>query len=265
MYEYQVAEEIFKAENVCLSFGEKVVLRDVNFSIKNVTRKDLKQGQVISLCGRSGIGKSQLFKICAGLKPPTSGAVKIGSNLIDVKSGDVGVIPQNYLLFKHRTIRKNLELAVVNQTKDSKVMKEMIEHHAQEFHLMEHLDKYPMQLSGGQRQRVSILQQILTGNKFIFLDEPFSGLDSVMIEKVLKLLLKISLMDEYCTMVIVSHDIPNSVAISDDVWVLAKEEGREGATVIKEYDLKKMGLAWRENMRNTSAFTDLVNEIKKIM
>ena len=136
---------------------------------------------------------------------------------------------------------------------------------AEEFHLTEHLNKYPMQLSGGQRQRVAILQQILTGNKFILMDEPYSGIDNIMLAKVMQLITKVSLLHEHNTIIIVSHDISNSLAISDLVWVLAKEDDKEGATITKTIDLKKMGLAWREDIKRDSKFRDLVENVKEII
>lgn len=267
MITYTEHETILKAIDIDLNFGEKVVLRKVNFDIKNIVRAGLSQGQVISWIGRSGVGKSQLFKICAGLIKPTAGQVKIGVEQKDVKAGNVGIVPQNYILFNHRSIRSNLHIAVnhCGEKLQEKEKQNRIEVLAEEFGLTEHLNKYPMQLSGGQRQRVSILQQILTGNKFILMDEPFSGLDPIMIDKVVNLIRKISLMDELNTIVIVSHDISNAMAISDTTFVLAPEEGKSGATITKVIDLKAMGLAWRPDIKRDQHFRDVVEDIKKII
>jgi len=138
----------------------------------------------------------------------------------------------------------------------------MIRKYAEDFNLTEHLYKYPTQLSGGQKQRVSIIQQVLTDNKFILLDEPFSGLDSLMVDKVVNLLLKISTLSEYSTLVIVSHDVQTAMAISDEVWVLAKEPDKEGATITHTYDLKEMGMAWEPNIRKRTDFQELVETVK---
>ncbi len=267
MIDYQEKETILKADKINLSFGKKIVLRDVSFDIKDVTRAGVSQGQVETIAGRSGIGKSQLFKICAGLGEPTSGTIKIGVDQHIVNAGDVGIVPQNYILFNHRTILKNLLIALnrSGQKLSDKEKTDIINKFAEDFDLLEHLNKYPGQLSGGQKQRTSIVQQILTGNKFILMDEPFSGLDSVMIDKVTKLILKISLMDELNTIVIVSHDISNALAVSDKVLVLAKEEGKEGATITKEFDLKKMGLAWRPDIKRDAEFRELVENVKTII
>jgi len=242
---YNVEEPIFKVENVCLNY-DKPILKDINFQISNITRPDVAQGQVTTLLGRSGIGKTQLFKVLSGLTAPSSGNVLVGRELQPVRAGEVGVVAQNYLLFNHRTVRKNLLLSLLNSgvTLTKEQITHTIEQYATEFSILEHLDKYPLQLSGGQRQRVSIIQQILTGNKFILLDEPFSGLDAIVKERVIALLRRVSTLNEYNTMIVVSHDIESSLAISDSILVLAKPNENEGATIVQHIDLAQMGLAW---------------------
>lgn len=261
---YQKEAVILQAENISLQYDDKKILRDVNFKIHNITRPDCCQGQVVSLIGRSGIGKTQLFKILAGLNQPTSGTIKIGEDLHLVKEGEVGVVSQNYILFNHRTIKQNFEIALEHNTaklttndKDN-----IINEYADKFGLKEHLGKYPLQLSGGQRQRVSIIQQAMTSNKFILLDEPFSGLDAVVIDKVIELLLKVSTLDEMSTLIIISHDIENSLAISDTAFILANQPGKEGATITEELDLIEMGFAWDKDIQTKKSFQDLVKQMK---
>ncbi|MFI5204069.1 MAG: ATP-binding cassette domain-containing protein [Flavobacteriales bacterium] len=254
---------ILKVEKVCLSY-DRQILRNVSFEVHNITRPNVKQGQVVSLIGRSGIGKTQLFKILSGLREPTSGSVNIGLDLHPVVAGEVGIVPQNYILFNHRTIFDNLKLGLRGSaTKYSeKDKKSLINDYAAKFELKEHLKKYPMQLSGGQRQRVSIIQQILTGNKFILLDEPFSGLDQLMKDKVVELLVSVSELDDLNTLVIVSHDIENSLAISDTAFILANEPNKEGATITETIDLMEMGLSWNREIKQNKKFQELVAQMK---
>jgi ABC-type nitrate/sulfonate/bicarbonate transport system ATPase subunit len=260
---YKREEIILKVENVNLSY-DRPILRDINFEVHNITRPGLHQGQVVSLIGRSGIGKTQLFRILSGLLAPGSGSVKIGPDLHTVVAGEVGVVPQNYILFNHRSIYNNLKIGLSGAAKQlsAKEQDEVIRDYADKFGLGEHLKKYPMQLSGGQRQRVSIIQQILTGNKFILLDEPFSGLDPVIKDKVLELLVKISLLDELNTLIVVSHDIENSFAISDTAFILANQEHKEGATITEIIDLSKMGLCWDPEIKKNKDFQELVAQMK---
>ncbi len=265
-----IKEPILKIDNVNLSYGGRKILRDINFEIKNITRQGVKQGQIVSLIGRSGIGKSQIVKLISALNKPDSGSILIDSDLHPVTSGEVGVVSQNYILFNHRTIYKNLELSLKhNQNKkiefNTESNSEIINYYANIFDLSNHLNKYPNQLSGGQRQRCSIVQQLLTGNKFILFDEPFSGLDCLMIDKVVDTLLKVSLQNEYNTILIISHDLENSLAISDSAHIIAKEDNLEGATIIKSYNLINMGLAYNPNIKNLIEFKNLLTEIKRIL
>jgi polar amino acid transport system ATP-binding protein/sulfate transport system ATP-binding protein/NitT/TauT family transport system ATP-binding protein len=261
MTRYTKQEVILKAENVNLSYDGKTILRDINFEIKNIVRPGLKQGQVVSLIGRSGIGKTQLFKLLSGLQKPTSGSITIHDNK-EVKAGDMGVIFQNYYLFEWRTVYNSLLLAA-GQNNDLKGKeKEAIEDFALHFDLKEHLRLYPQQLSGGQRQRASIIQQLLKGSDFLLLDEPFSGLDVWVLDKVVDLLLDVSLSNEMKTLIIVSHDIATAVAISDTVFILGNVEDKPGATIKKEIDLIERGLAWEKVIKQQKIFMDTVEEIK---
>jgi len=263
MTTYQKNELLISVEKVNLTY-DKPILRDVNFKIHNITRPGVNQGQVISLIGRSGIGKTQLFKILAGLIQPDTGNVLVGLDQHPVEAGDVGIVPQNYILFNHRTIFENFKIALrhcVDKTDENK-QQELINYYADRFDLTEHLKKYPLQLSGGQRQRVSIIQQVLTGNKFILLDEPFSGLDALIIDKVTHLLMEISTLHELNTLIIVSHDIENSLAISDTAFILARQQGLEGATITETLDLIDMGLAWMPDIKENATFQKLVSDMR---
>lgn len=252
---------LLEAKGLGLSFDDKIILRDINFSIKDIVRPGMQQGQVVSLIGRSGIGKTQLFKILSGLQQPSSGTVTINGNK-KVQAGDMGVIFQNYYLFEWRTVYHSLMLAAKMNTALKGKEREMIDHYTAAFNLEDALQKYPQQLSGGQRQRASIIQQLLKGSNFLLLDEPFSGLDVCVLDRVTNLLLQVSVSDELKTLIIVSHDISTSVAISDTVIILGNETGKPGATIKKEIDLIERDLAWKTGIKKEKAFIETVEEIK---
>jgi len=254
-------EVVLQARNVNLSYEGKQILRDINFEIKNITRPGMHQGQVISLIGKSGIGKTQLFKLLSGLQSPTSGEILIHKNR-KVEPGDMGVIFQNYYLFEWRSVYKSLLLAAKKNPLLKGKEKDAIKQHAADFNLSDHLQKYPQQLSGGQRQRVSIIQQLLKGSDFLLLDEPFSGLDVLVLDKVVELLLKVSVSDDLKTLIIVSHDIATSVAISDTVFILGEEKGKPGSTIVKEIDLIERELAWERDIKSKKEFGETIGEIK---
>jgi polar amino acid transport system ATP-binding protein/sulfate transport system ATP-binding protein/NitT/TauT family transport system ATP-binding protein len=212
----------------------------------------------------------------SGLRKPDSGTVVIrerkpaetGGGAIEiwqqriVEPGDMGVIFQNYYQFGWRTVRQSLLLAARKNKALAGKEDDAIRDYAGRFDITEVLNHYPAQLSGGQQQRVSIIQQLLKGADFLLLDEPFSGLDVCVLDKVTELLLQVSLSDELKTLIIVSHDIATSVAISDTVFILGREKGREGSTLVKEIDLMERGLAWREDVRQEKAFGETLAEIK---
>lgn len=261
MMNYSKNEVLLSVRNLDLTMANRSILKNVNFNIHNITRPGITQGQVVSLVGRSGIGKTQLFRILAGLNTPDKGEVLLSNNK-PVSAGDMGVVFQNYYLFEWRTIEQSLFMAAKqNPLLVDNAANAVIEH-ARSFDLHLHLDKYPAQLSGGQRQRASIIQQVLKGSEFLLLDEPFSGLDVCVLENVVSLLLKVSVTDEVKTLIIVSHDIETSVAISDTVLILGKPETDVGATIVKEIDLIQRGLAWQPEIRNTPIFRETVQEIK---
>lgn len=253
-----------------MSFQEKLVLRDINLEIKDIVNDSACTGQVITLLGRSGVGKTQLLKIIAGLQKPTTGNVLVGLDQQPVQPGEVGMVLQNYPLFAHRTLLSNLQL--VSREKDK------IESYLNDFDLSQHKDKYPSQLSGGQRQRAAIVQQLLSSEHFILLDEPFSGLDPVAIEKLLGNITKVVNQDEANTCILSSHILEPALAISDNVLMLGSETRDEfvsaeqitkthvvpGATIRYAYDLAANGLAWNPEIRKDPKFIELVEQIRNI-
>jgi polar amino acid transport system ATP-binding protein/sulfate transport system ATP-binding protein/NitT/TauT family transport system ATP-binding protein len=276
MTAYTKKEILLQARNVSLTYGDKCILQDINFSIHDIVRPGLQQGQVVSLIGRSGIGKTQLFRLLSGLQKPSRGSITIrerrpvensdGSIQVYhermVEPGDMGVIFQNYYQFGWRTVGQSLLLAARQNKALAGKEEDAIGRYTEQFELSGMLQRYPSQLSGGQQQRVSIIQQLLKGSDFLLLDEPFSGLDICVLDKVVELLLQVSLSDELKTLIIVSHDIATAVAISDTVFILGKKTGQEGSTLVREIDLIDRGLAWEKDVRQMKAFTDTIREIK---
>lgn len=266
---YETRECLLKVENVSLTLGGKLILRDVNVEIKNIVRPGLQQGQVVALLGPSGIGKTRLFRILAGLDEPDSGRVLVGESMSPVRRGQVGVVAQNYPLFLHRTVLSNLVVAGQLGGLSKNESKTKSEKMLADFNLSDQANKYPVLLSGGQKQRVAIAQQFMCSEHFLLMDEPFSGLDLNAIEKVIEMITGIAGADEMKTIVIVTHDITAALEVADTVWVLGRDRDASGnvipgARIQKNYNLIDMGLAWRHDITDDPEFVKLMKEIRTI-
>ena len=257
-------------DHVSMRFGSELVLRDLNAQVLDVIRPGLCQGQVVGIYGRSGIGKSVLCRLMAGLAAPSAGTVRVGEAQGPVQAGAVGYVQQRYPLFNHYTLADNLLLAARRKHAPADAQAHT-ETYLDRFGLGPHRGKYPAQLSGGQRQRAAIAQQLLCSDHLILLDEPFSGLDVAMIDEVKKIIVEVTAMDELNTVLIVSHDIATTTALADRLWLLSHERDAAtgqllpGATISPrhQYNLAEMGLAWHPGVEAEPEFARFVAEIKE--
>jgi len=254
-------------DNVKLILDGNLILRDISVKVYDIIRPDCVQGQIVGFLGPSGIGKTQFSKIMAGLQKPTSGNVYISPGRIPVTKGLVGYVSQNYLLFEHRTVLSNLLISCKQHglSKNESVAK--VKYYLDKFDLYDKRNDYPSQLSGGQRQRVAIAQQMLCSDHYLIMDEPFSGLDVINIEKVCEMIISVANEDEFNTIIIVTHDVTSASLISDTLWLMGREKDEQGnfikGAIIKEtIDLIELDLAWHKEIQYTQKFTDFVRNLK---
>lgn len=267
MKQYQELDTILYVDKLCAGYGNKQIIKNINIVEKNVVREGFDStGQVIAFIGRSGRGKSTLFKALTGLLKPTSGQVLISDLSTDtnedaknVVEGDIGFVDQKYTLFRHETIDQICMYALRKSKMTKQEKKELIDKYLNDWGLVEHRSKYSCELSGGQRQRTAIIEQMLTSKHFMILDEPFSGLDVGNIEKVKESFERIKAADEYNTIIFSTHDIKLAIEMADSIYILGFPEGeKEVSTIVKHYDLKAMGLAWTEyNDAHREVFKDI--------
>jgi ABC-type nitrate/sulfonate/bicarbonate transport system ATPase subunit len=213
--EHSFKEALLYVENLSVAYDDKVIIKDVSLIEKDVVRAGIDNtGQIIAIVGRSGRGKSTFFKALTGLVQPNSGKILIKdfeSKEVNaakpVKEGDIGFVDQKYTLFRHKTVTQSLQFALrksaLSQTEKDKKIKDYIH----KWGLETCVDKYPNELSGGQRQRTAIIEQLFSSDKFIIMDEPFSGLDVGNIEEVKKAFNLLSETSEYNTLLFSTHDI----------------------------------------------------------
>lgn len=205
-------------------FGELEVLKDISMSVE--------EGEVVSIIGPSGSGKSTLLR-CATMLETMNGGDLLYGGTAAVKNGTYaskeqlakikefyGLVFQNFNLFPHYSVMKNLIDAPVHVQKRSKgeVMEEA-KQLLEDVGLADKADAYPCQLSGGQQQRVAIARALAMHPQMLFFDEPTSALDPELTTEVLKILRQLA--EKKMTMVIVTHEIDFARAVSDRVIFMA--------------------------------------------
>jgi NitT/TauT family transport system ATP-binding protein len=266
-FEYERKGVILKAENVSVTLGGVPILRDVNLEIRDVVRPDTVAGQVVGLLGPSGVGKTTLFRVLAGLDAPNTGKVLIGEEGKPVERGKVGVVAQHYPLFAHRTVLGNLQVAGRKSGLSRDAAREKAVGFLKRFGLEDKGKHYPPQLSGGQRQRVAIAQQFMCSENLLLLDEPFSGLDPMAIDRVCELLNEVACMHELNTIIVVTHDISAALEVADTIWLMGRDRDPEGkiipgARIQESYNLIERGLAWRDGITTSPEFLLTLREIR---
>jgi ABC-type nitrate/sulfonate/bicarbonate transport system ATPase subunit len=274
---YEKKDTILHVDNIRVAYGDKVIISDVNFAEKDIFRPGRTQGQTIAFVGRSGRGKSTLFRALTGLEKPTVGRVLIpdfSKEVVDgkqpakmVNEGDVGFVNQKYTLFRNKTVYQALSFALRKSRLSKEEKHDKIMHYLRDWGLEPHKDQYPCELSGGQRQRTAILEQLLSSGYYMVLDEPFSGLDIGNIENVKTAFSLINESHELNTIIFSTHDIELAVELADSLYVLGYEDPGNPheayGTIIKHFDLKELGLAWHDGL--SSFHHDCVMEIKQCM
>ena len=270
MNNYELKQTIFYLDNVSAGYDNVPILKGIHMVEKNIVREGIeKTGQIIAVVGRSGRGKSTLFRVLTGLDKPLEGRVLVTKSKPDepesakeVSEGDVGFVDQKYTLFRHKTVHQIMKYALKKSPDNHKTDAEkekIIDEHLTQWGLIEHKDKYPCELSGGQRQRTAIIEQLLTSKHYMIFDEPFSGLDVGNIESVKEAFKIIQSSDALNTIIFSTHDINLAVELADMIYIIGHPEGVANfsgniittgvcpySTIVKKYDLKELGIAWTE-------------------
>lgn len=182
-------------------------------------------GEFVSLIGQSGCGKSTLLSLVAGILEPSSGEVRVHGERVKGPSPRVGYMLQQDYLFEWRTILDNAVLGAEIQGRNLKQARERAAHLLHKCGMGDFLHHYPRQLSGGMRQRVALARTLVTDPDVVLLDEPFSALDSqtrlAIADEVVEVL-----REEGKSVVLVTHDIGEAIAMTDRVVVLSRRPGR---------------------------------------
>lgn len=203
--------------SVSKSFDGKVVLDKVSL--------DLREGELVSLLGVSGVGKTTLFNIISGLLAPDEGSVLLRGEDVTGCPGRVSYMLQKDLLLPYCTVQDNVSLPLLLQGMDKKQARALAAEHFADFGLEGTQNLYPAQLSGGMRQRAALLRTYLFSGQAALLDEPFSALDSLtkraMHRWYLDLMERIKLPTLFIT-----HDIDEAILLSDRICILTGQPGK---------------------------------------
>lgn len=239
--------EVLKVENVSKSFDGEEIIHGISL--------ELKKGEIVSLLGVSGGGKTTLFNIIAGLSFPDKGSVFLNGEEITGKPGNVSYMLQKDLLLPYRTIVDNVALPLLIRGVKKSEARKQASAYFEEFGLAGTERKYPSQLSGGMRQRAALLRTYLFSEKVALLDEPFSALDmltkSSVHEWYLEIMEKIHLSTLFIT-----HDIDEAILLSDRIYLLTGKPGQLTKEIVisepkprkKDFHLSEQFLAYKKEI-----------------
>ncbi len=183
---------------------------------------EVNDGDIVAVLGQSGSGKSTLLRIIAGLEKPQEGMIILDDvvlndahHFVDPSLRKIGMVFQDYALFPHLTIEKNISYSLSKKTKPEK--ERIVDDLLKVIELSDKKGYYPHELSGGQQQRVALARSLAANPKVLLLDEPFSNLDAdlrAQIRQDLKRILKAKNM----TCIFATHDLADAIDIADEVY-----------------------------------------------
>ncbi|HZY67575.1 MAG TPA: sn-glycerol-3-phosphate ABC transporter ATP-binding protein UgpC [Devosia sp.] len=212
------------------AYGSTEVLHGIDF--------DVADGEFVALVGPSGCGKSTLLRMIAGLEDITGGTVSIGGRVVNdaaPKERDIAMVFQNYALYPHMTVRRNMGFSLYLRGGSRSEIAQRVEEAAAMLGLTEYLDRFPAQLSGGQRQRVAMGRAIVRQPSVFLFDEPLSNLDAA-----LRVQMRADIRALHdrlrSTSIFVTHDQVEAMTMSDRIIVLRNGRLEQSGSPLDLYD-----------------------------
>lgn len=211
-------ENKLQVQGVCKSFGNHAVLQDVNVT--------LHEGEIVCLLGASGVGKTTLFHVIAGLLQPDEGRILLQGEDITGCPGSVSYMLQKDMLFPYKTVLDNVALPLLLQEQKGKALiggkkraRKKAASYFEEFGIAGYEKAYPAEMSGGMRQRAALLRTYLFSDQVALLDEPFSALDAITKKAMHRWYLQVMEQIKLSTL-FVTHDIDEAIYLSDRIYIL---------------------------------------------
>ena len=230
---------VLEVKGVSKSFDGEEIIRNISL--------ELKEGEIVSLLGVSGGGKTTLFNIIAGLSTPDAGNIYLEGQEITGKPGNISYMLQKDLLLPYRTLLDNVALPLTIRGMKKSEAREKAAGYFEEFGLEGAEKKYPAEISGGMKQRAALLRTYLFSEKVALLDEPFSALDMLTKASVHEWYLEVMEKIKLSTLFI-THDIDEAILLSDRIYLLTGKPGSiTKEIVIKESKPRKKDFNLSEN------------------
>ena len=203
-------------ENVSKSYDGRKIIKNISLT--------LHEGELVSILGVSGGGKTTLFNVISGLTEPDEGWVFLDGEDITGKPGRISYMLQKDLLLPYRTVEDNVALPLLLRGEKKKAAREQVRPYFEEFGLEGAQKQYPAQLSGGMRQRAALMRTYMFSQNVALLDEPFSALDTITKSSMhgwyLNIMEKIRMSTLFIT-----HDIDEAILLSDRICLLTGRPG----------------------------------------
>jgi ABC-type nitrate/sulfonate/bicarbonate transport system ATPase subunit len=223
------------------------------------TSLNIEDGSFTAIVGPSGCGKSTLFNVIAGLLQPDFGEVQLGKHVVTGTAGHVGYMLQKDLLMPWRTVEDNITMAARLTRRVTDEDRAEARRVARQYGLGEFLRHYPHALSGGMRQRVAFMRTLVTRHPLLLLDEPFGALDAQTRLEMQRWLLQVW-KDAQRTVLFITHDVDESIFLSDRVLVMSPRPGRIIANITNPLERPR-----EPDVLTDPIFVDLKREILRLL